>query len=282
MLPTLFGTRRLTALRAIQTGLYRQYCPDFEKEENNRKNENGIKNSDQRKQNSLVTKCAGLLKSRAVYAAVALTANIKKQADECIRGMLHRWKVRKQVDRTQRRRCFNRLFYWAADKQYLTSLREWSVEATDNDEIAVSSSRDATNSTAVLAPKIEHAPVVKKAINWDEPFQPVSTQQLVWLLRPFSPLSNGHAPSQCCRPPSPHPPSGRRHRQLHWLCYSLCLLSSPCCHHSLLRAAVSNLPLYHSARLPRFLTLLILERMAWMAWMARMAWIPLLLPFVFN
>ena len=37
VLPTLFGTRRLVALRAIQTGLYRQYCPVFEKEENNRK-----------------------------------------------------------------------------------------------------------------------------------------------------------------------------------------------------------------------------------------------------
>jgi hypothetical protein len=37
VLPTLFGNRRLVALRAIQTGLYRQYCPDFEKEENNKK-----------------------------------------------------------------------------------------------------------------------------------------------------------------------------------------------------------------------------------------------------
>jgi hypothetical protein len=68
-------------LRAIQIGLYRQYCPDFEKEENNETNENEIKNSDQRKQNSLVAKWAGLLKSRAVYAAVVLTAGIKKQAD---------------------------------------------------------------------------------------------------------------------------------------------------------------------------------------------------------
>ena len=89
----------------------------------------------------MVTKWAGLLKSRAVYAAVVLTASVKKQADECIRGMLHRWGVRKRVDRTQRRRCFNWLFYWAADKQYLTSLRKWSVEATDNDEIALNSTR---------------------------------------------------------------------------------------------------------------------------------------------
>ena len=106
VLPTLFDNRRLVALRAIQTGLYHQYCPDFEKEENKKKHENEIENSDQRKQNSLVTKWTGLLKSRDVYTAVVLTASIKKQADECIRGMLHRWKVRKRVDRTQRRRCF--------------------------------------------------------------------------------------------------------------------------------------------------------------------------------
>lgn len=37
VLPTLFGNRRLVALRAIQTGLYRRYCPDFEKEENEKK-----------------------------------------------------------------------------------------------------------------------------------------------------------------------------------------------------------------------------------------------------
>jgi len=174
VLPTLFGNRRLVALRAIQTGLYHQYCPDFEKEENKKKNENEIENSDQRKQNSLVTKWAGLLKSRVAYTAVVLTASIKKQADECIRGMLHRWKVRKRVDRTQRRRCFNRLFYWAADKQYLTSLRKWSVEATNNDEFAVGSACDASNSTTEGADSESSEPDLAAVctVNWCPKVQP--------------------------------------------------------------------------------------------------------------
>ena len=125
VLPTLFGARKLAALKAVQVGLHRWFAPDFENEENNEKNENErIKCTDQRKQQMLVTKWTGLLKSRAVHTAAAQAASIKRNADECIRVMLHRWKVRKRLDRTQRRRCFNRLFYWAADKQYMTNLRK--------------------------------------------------------------------------------------------------------------------------------------------------------------
>ena len=124
MLPTLFGGRRFIAMRAIQTGCIVGMTLTLRKTEITEKMKMKIKNSDQKKQNSLVTKWAGLLGSRVVHTTIVLTASIKKCADECIRGMLHRWKVRKRVGRTQRRRCFNWLFYWAADKQYLASLRK--------------------------------------------------------------------------------------------------------------------------------------------------------------
>jgi hypothetical protein len=68
-------------------------------------------------------------------------------------GYVAQVEVRKRVDRTQRRRCFNRLFYWAADKQYLTSLRKWSVEVPNNEELTVGSTSDVSNSTTVLAPE---------------------------------------------------------------------------------------------------------------------------------
>ena len=170
VLPTLFGARKLAALKAVQVGLYRWFTPDFENEKNNKNENERIKCTDQKKQQMLVTKWIGLLKSRAVHTAAVHTAaaqaaSIKKNADECIRGMLHRWKVRKRVDRTQRRRCFNRLFYWAADKQYMTNLRKWSVETTEEEESIVGSTPDSANSIIMRAPELEFKPVVKRAIN---------------------------------------------------------------------------------------------------------------------
>ena len=37
VLPTLFGARKLAALKAVQVGLHRWFAPDFENEENNEK-----------------------------------------------------------------------------------------------------------------------------------------------------------------------------------------------------------------------------------------------------